>query len=191
MDGLSGLEIVKIGASSGLVAAIGTHFFQIGRDWWKSKNEAKFCAVKLIAKLEDYGLQCASSVENNRKIFPDEVDFKTAAACPIPPQTWSDDKIEALDAGAASKIFWLSTEITLAYQNIHSTAAKSYPEEFDPRDYLYDHLCVVGYFGYKALILADDLRRRYGLPGLIAEWSLEAKKAELKYYWEQAKKQAK
>lgn len=188
MEGLGWLDVLKIAAGSGVVAAGINQAVQWVKDRNKLKGEAQYCAVQLIAKLEHFGVACSYNVEWHERAIAEAPHYQDMNnTCTMPGLTWSEDKLDVLQASISSRMAWLSTEIKLANEK----ATDNFEHDYDPEGYAIDRVRIVGYFGYKSLVLADELRHTYNLPPLISDWSLDQKKIYLKRFWEQAKEHLK
>lgn len=184
MEGLELWDVIKIAAGSGVVAACINQGFQWLKDYRKAKGEAQYCAVQLIAKLELYAIECADNVAWHRRVMSESRSVEPKDTCCPPEMTWLEDRLDILDPGSNAAVSWLSTEVRLAQGVVKS----NWDDDLDPDSYAAERISVVGYFGYKAIELADGLRLKYDLPPLISDWSLERTKSYLKQCWEQAKK---
>jgi hypothetical protein len=184
MEGLGLWDVVKIAAGSGVVAAGINQGVQFWKDRNKQKGDAQYCAVQLISKLELFGVECSHNVEWHERRIQEAPHYQDMTdTCSMPDLTWSEDKLDVLQASVSSRMVWLSTEIRLA----NAKAYDNFDHDPDPEGFAWDRVSVVGYFGYKSLILADELRRMYNLPPLISDWSLDQKSRYLKRFWERAK----
>lgn len=187
MEGLGLWDVVKIAAGSGVVAAGFTQLFQWWKDRKKSRGEAQYRAVQLISLLEQYAVDCSSNVSFYGKILLDPGFLQNVQTCHLPDVKWSDSNLEILNPKISSQVVWLSTEIKLAYAKLRD----NFENDSDPEAHASDCLCLVGYFGYKSIVIAENIRNRYGLPALISDWSLEGNKAQLRPVWERAKRRLK
>ncbi|WP_122432107.1 hypothetical protein [Pseudomonas viridiflava] len=188
MAGLEVWDVVKIAAGSGVVAAMINQGVQWLKDRSRQKGEAQYCAITIIAKLEQFAIACSRSAEYHGRVINESPYFDDfSKLCNLPELTWSEDRLDVLQSPVGARLVWLSTEIQLA----HGKASDNFENEVDHEGYAMDRVSIVGYFGYEALLLAERLRREYSLPALISNWGLDQNKTELERLWERAKERLK
>ena len=181
MEGLEFYDVVKIAAGSGVVAAGLNQVFQLIKDRKKRTQEAKYCAVHLIGKLERFALSCADQTYWHERILAQGNNENT---CSLPDMTWLEDTLDPLDSEISSQVAWIDTETSLAYGRVRVNMEN----DCDLDGEATDCITVVGYIGYRAADLADQIRARYKLPSLVSEWSLKDHKTHLAMYRDRAKK---
>lgn len=181
MDGLALVDVIKIAAGSGVVAAGVNQMIQWAKDRRKQSEEAKYCAVRLIGKLERFALACADEATWYERIF---AQGNNENMCTLPEMTWLEDCLGPLDPRIGSQVAWLNTETSLAYGRVR----ENMESDHDLDGQAVDCITVVGYIGYRAADLADQIRMKYKLPSLVSEWSLKDHKVHLARYRDRAKK---
>jgi hypothetical protein len=158
-------------ATTGIITAILTQIFGIGRDLWaahvKRKSEAGYLALPLAAILEGYGYACASFIGDNANAEQDPDDRYPAwkVTLPaLPPFPEEKEGWHSIDLKLAGRALDLRNHQAGRQGAIDATAEF---EEDDLGDELDEH---AGALGQEAWALAKDLRNRYGLPAFVPVW---------------------
>lgn len=182
------LDITKIVLASGLVSALVVQaiqwFRESRKEKVKSQQEVKAQAIKLVAVMEGYFLQCYQEVQHHERLSSEYQYYENKDWCRVPELDTGAVRLEVLPADIQSKIAWIGTESFL----FHMSASEELEGNFDPEDYAYHRISIVGYFGYAAAELAGELRAKYQLPALMSGWSLEPRIKWMKQYWVRSKK---
>ncbi len=181
-------DIVKIVLASGVVAAL----IGVAKDWFfksrERKQEAVFCAIGLVAKLDLYVLQSRRNVQNynelTAQLFP-ERDYQDWPSCSYPDLDIADVALKHLSREHASDFAWVATDKALASQHLSAIHDASW----DPTEVHAHKAEVVGYFGYEAYLLAGKLRKEYGLPPFGQRWGVDDDFSDLEGAWRETKKE--
>lgn len=181
-------EIIKIVLASGVVAAVVGVLKEI---FFKSRDrqaDAKYAAIRVVAKLDLYVLQSRSNVSNYYEcsggLDPHE-HYQNWPDCPYPELDISTDELKLFSTEHASALAWIATEKAIARQHLIAINEAAW----DPTE-VYGHQAdVVGYFGYEAYLLAGKLRRRHGLPSFGERWGVHDDFSDLLRAWNDTKKE--
>jgi hypothetical protein len=186
-------DIIKIGAGSGVVAAI----FGSGISWlkegWQRKqqltHDAEIEAIHLISKLDAVAVQCAKNFWAFQKLR-DEYRANQSAdmkSCVKPALTLDVASVSKVDRAIACRIAWLENEIQLGDDEIMA----SWEEYLDTDDAYEADADLVGHFGYEALMIAKDLRSKYNLTHQGTRWGMPKIERQLSECSERMKKNMK
>lgn len=181
-------EIVKIVLASGVVAAL----ISAAKDWIfrsrERKQEARFAAIGLVAKLDLYVLHSRRNLWSYRDavgpLIP-ERDYQDWPVCSYPDMDISDSSLKHLSTEHASDLAWIATEKALASQHLSDIEDSS----FTPIDVNAHKAEVVGYFGYEAYLLAKKLREEFALPPFGLRWGVDDDFSDLEVAWKRTKKE--
>jgi len=162
-------DIVKIALGSGTTAALVGGLFQWLRDLHGKKRDehqsAKIDAVQLIAKLDLLAMNCARAYWR----FNEEMDDYKARAwgssqypsCERPKSEIASIELARIDQEIAARIAWLDNEFKLGSEMIRlKLDHNALPPDIE------DALAnLVGHYGSQAMKIAEDLRKKYSIPG--------------------------
>ncbi|MFL1502125.1 hypothetical protein ACI77N_13145 [Pseudomonas sp. S191] len=180
-------DILKIVLASGVVAAA------IGwlKDWvFKSRDqrkEAKFAAIEIVGKLDQYARQSSRSVYHYRDItaqLDPHVHFQNWPSCTYPDLEVSRDALKSIDTDLASEVAWFATTQAHADEYLYYI----YDQSADPFEDPDARASVVGFMGYEAYELACKLREHYGLMAYATRWELAGDFQDLHRDWKKIKK---
>ncbi|WP_342309754.1 hypothetical protein WLF14_14175 [Pseudomonas fluorescens] len=180
-------DIVKIVLASGVVAAL----IGVAKDWFfrsrEQKQEARFAAVGLVAKLDLYVLHSRRNLWLYRdaadQLIP-ERDYQQWPVCAYPDMDISDESLKHIGTEHASSLAWISTEKALASQHLSAVEESS----FNPIDVHGHKAEIVGYFGYEAYLLAKKLREEFTLPPFGQRWGVDDNFSDLELAWHRTKR---
>jgi hypothetical protein len=165
--------LLTFAATAGVISALLNQVFGIARDWvtarTKRKSEAGYLALRLAALLEGYAYTCAS--------FIGDMSVSTSQQSPDEQYPEWNTKLPPLPTFPEEKEGWHSIDLKLAARALdlrnHLAGSQGVIDttvEFamdDLEDELEEH---AGERGREAWTLAEDLRRRYGLPPFVPVW---------------------
>jgi hypothetical protein len=181
-------DIVKIVLASGVVAAL------IGwlKDWvFKSRDqrkEAKFAAIEVVGKLDQYARQSSRSVKQYREISAQldvHAHYQSWPSCNYPDLDVSRDALKSIDTDLASEVAWFATTQAHADEYLYYV----YDQSVDPTEGPNSKATVVGFMGYEAYELACKLRKHYGLMAYATRWELAGDFEDLQNDWKKVKKE--
>jgi hypothetical protein len=160
---LKGWDVLKLALSAGIVTALITQLLTWLRDLHKDNKTnarmASFSALRLAVELEAFSIACADAISDTHlsesseghagcahtkipklSVFPEDIDWRT------------------LDPSISAKVLTIRNEITTAQQKIDFW----YEIDFD----CVPNACLdqLGLLGYRAWMLAVELRKRHNIP---------------------------
>lgn len=181
-------ELVKIVLASGVVASL----ISVAKDWffksWERQHEAVFAAIGLVAKLDLYVLQTRRNVWDYKDLaaqLTPERDYQDWPTCSYPDLDISESMLKQLSREHASDFAWITTDRALANQHLSAF----HDAAWDPTEVHTHKADVVGYFGYEAHLLAEKLRKDYGLPPFGLRWGVDDDFSDLERSWRKTKKE--
>ncbi|AYL16385.1 MULTISPECIES: hypothetical protein [Pseudomonas syringae group] len=190
MEGLVAGDIVKIAAGSGVIAALLTALVGILKDRWmrqeQALREAEIDAIHLISKLDGLAVQCA----NNYWSFyyhwgrAREGEGDGNVSCDKPHLDIEPGMLSKIDRALACRIAWLENDIKLGSDGIRAR----WRAYLDTDDALEADADLVGYFGYEALLVAKELRKKYKLDYEGAQWGMPRIEEQLSECSDRSKK---
>lgn len=187
MEGLAWADIVKIAASSGAVAAV----FSVGLGWLKEKfqrkedldRDAQFDAIYLISRLDVLAAECASNYREFEKTWGQiqdaAVDCDVSGGfggCKKPEVTIDQGRLSNIDRSIACRIAWLENDMSLARDVFYEIREL----HLNPDEARESYADLVGYYGYIALKISRDLRKKYSLTNSHPNWRSAENSALLK-----------
>ena len=162
-------DVVQIALGSGAIAALVGGVFQWIRDGIKNYREerksARTDAIHLITKLDVLAMTCAKNLWG----FSEEMDQyrgtrygdNSYPRCKKPELGIDQSELGRIDYNIAAQIAWLENEFLLGRQMISiKMELSSNPPEIE--DAFSD---LVGHYGFRGLVLAEALRKKYKIRG--------------------------
>lgn len=191
MEGLSWLDLTKVAITSSVVAA----FITAGLGWLKDGRQrkqqralnAKFDAIDLVSKLDALAAKCFFNYKNFHADWEkaqEERRDSSIDSCVMPPSLIEHSNLINIDSVIACRIAWLGNEIYLSFDEIHAR----WNEYLDSRDAYEQSANLVGYFGYEAMQLSQELRKKYQLTYQSPKWGMDGWVATLKQCSEDSKR---
>jgi hypothetical protein len=164
--------MLAFAATTGIITALLTQIFSIGRDLWathvKRKSEASYLALRLATILEGYAYDCASFIGDNADApeGPDDEFPKWKVKLPtLPPFPEEKEGWHSIDLRLAARVLDVRNHPAGSQGVIDATNRfESLPDLGDELD---EH---AGARGQEAWALAKDLRSCYGLPAFKPVW---------------------
>jgi len=191
MEGLAWLDVIKIAAGSGVVAAVFNVIFSAVKESLQRKEQrrldAEFDAIHLISKLDALAVECA----NNFWIFHQAwgqargtIHEKDVPGCSKPDVTIDAGSLAKIDRSIACRIAWLENDVSLGDNGIRARW-EAYMDGYEASECYAD---LVGYYGYEALLISKALREKYSLTHAGAGWGMPKIEEQLKTCSENTKK---
>jgi hypothetical protein len=157
-----GLELIKL-LAAGVTAAVTTQVFTWYREHRRDKatdgRAASYSALRLASLFEEFAIACADAIsDTNMSLSSEGHAGRLHTKLPILPPYPEDMDWRALDVSLAAKALAIRNELVIAQQGI---------------DFWYDvdHECVpdaclnqLGVCGYRAWLIAAELRHQYKIP---------------------------
>lgn len=174
MEGLVAGDIVKIAAGSGVIAALLTALIGIFKDRWarqeQALREAEIDAIHLISKLDGLAVQCANNYWSFHNIWgrSREGEGSSNVSCEKPNLDIEPGMLSKIDRSLACRVAWLENDVKLGSDGIRAR----WETYLDTDDALEADADLVGYFGYEALSVARELRKKYKLSYEGAQWGM-------------------
>ncbi|MGX9379016.1 hypothetical protein [Pseudomonas sp. JQ36] len=191
MEGLQLVDVIKIAAGSGVVAAFVTAGIGFFKDRWQSKEqrrfEAELQAIHLISKLDALAAQCARNYWEFHSSWSELRDREGGGVypgCAKPEFSIDPDGLSKIDRELACRIAWIENDISLGSDGIRAR----WEVYLDSEDAVEADADLVGYFGYEALSISKLLRSKYKLSHQGAQWGMPRIEEQLKECSESAKK---
>lgn len=172
---LGGWDIIKLVISTGVVTTIinqGVSWFRDSRKDTKANAKiANYSALCLAVELEAFSIACADAISashmaSNSEGYAGRQHTKVPDLQSFP----KDIDWKILDPSISAKILTFRNELTLAHQAIvfwYDVASECVPNEC---------LKQLGLCGYRAWMMAAELRERYNIPCFdpkILSWDVE------------------
>lgn len=191
MEGLQFVDVMKIAAGSGVVAAVVTAVIGLFKDRWQSREqrriEAELQAIHLISKLDALAAQCARNYwefHSSWSAIQHREGGGSIAGCVKPEFSVDPDGLSKIDRVLACRIAWIDNDIRLGSDGIRAR----WEVYLDSEDAVEADADLVGYFGYEALLISRLLRSKYKLSHQGAQWGMPRIEEQLKECSENAKK---
>lgn len=191
MDGMDWPSILSIAAGSGVVAAVFSSLLNWIKEWSQKSAQreldAKFDAIDLVSKLDALAAKCFFNYKNFHTDWEkanSEGSGTSINSCEMPPSLIDHSILANIDSVIACRIAWLGNEIYLSFDEIHAR----WNEYLDSRDAYEQSANLVGYFGYEAVQISQELRRKYQLTYQSPKWGMDGWVATLKQCSENSKK---
>jgi hypothetical protein len=156
-------QVATILLGNGLVTYAVTWWREAGREKRSQDRDGRYIALRLVAVLERFARECADVIYDNKNADPhDEYDPNNRGVYKLPElgQYPTDADWKALDPLLASRAFSLPTEIDLTKDQIRFW----WDVVGDEYAMLTEASEQAGKCGYRAWMLATELRSRYQLP---------------------------
>ncbi len=163
------LDVLKIALGGGAIAALVGGVFQLIREVIKNKREetksARTDAIHLITKLDVLAMTCAKNLWG----FSEEMnDYRgtrygdiSYPRCKKPELGINQSELGRIDYNIAAQIAWMENEYLLGRQMISiKMELSSNPPEIEDA---YSDL--VGHYGFRGMVLAEALRKKYKIRG--------------------------
>jgi len=174
MEGLVSGDILKIAAGSGVIAAVLTAVIGIFKDRWirqeQARREAEIDAIHLISKLDGLAVQCANNYWSFHSAWGQMRGSSNTGnvSCAKPNLDIDPGSLSKIDRSLACRIAWLENDVRLGSDGIRAR----WEVYLDTDDALEADADLVGYFGYEALSVAKELRKKYKLNYEGAQWGM-------------------
>lgn len=177
MEGMDAMEIAKLIAGSSFVATVTTTFITALKEKLARADERKRAAeveaIFLVRELDLLAVNCANSIREHEEIYHqlrDTADGGRYPGCAQPEYTIVKAALEKVDKTIGAKLAWLDNEVKLGMDHIRSAWWHDSLEVDEAHE---QQRNLVGYFGYKALKIARELRAKYGLPSDHYQWGMD------------------
>lgn len=188
MEGLSWLDLAKVAITSSVFAA----FITAGLGWLKDGRQrkqqralnAKFDAIDLVSKLDALAAKCFFNYKNFHADWEKNGFSGKTNSCEMPPSLIDHSNLANIDSVIACRIAWLGNEIYLSFDEIH----ERWNEYLDSKDAYEQSANLVGYFGYEAMQISQELRNKYHLTYQSPKWGMDGWVATLKQCSEESKR---
>ncbi|WP_038995160.1 hypothetical protein [Pseudomonas putida] len=179
-------DIAKIVLASGVVAA----FIGFFKDWWFRRGDhrkaAKFAAIEIVGKLDQYAHQSSMRVSEYRELAAQlnpAAHYQNWPLCTYPSLEMSQDTLKCVDSDLACEVAWFATTQAHANEYVYYTCECT----GDPTEAADAKAELVGFMGYEAFELASKLRKRYGLLAYAHRWELAGSFEDLYSDWVKVK----
>ncbi|MFJ4347618.1 hypothetical protein [Pseudomonas sp. NPDC089401] len=174
MEQLALMDVLKIAAGSGVVAALVSSiitWIKEGRQRSAQRRlEAEIDAIHLITRLDALAVACA----NNYWEFHDRWSQLRGAehahdiGCAKPELQIEPEKLAKIDRVLACRIAWLENDVSLGADGIRAR----WEAYLDTDEALDADADLVGHFGYEALLISRSLRDKYKLKFQGMQWGM-------------------
>lgn len=157
-------DVIKLALSTGVIAAVINQSISWIRDSRSEgatiKRDATYLAMRAAVILEQFAIMCAEIIGDNL-LYTDSDGYAGEQHGKLPEldQYPTDADWKSLDPSISARALSLPNEILLSDRTIATW------EKLEPAEVLGACNEQAGKCGYRAWLLASDLRRRYQLPG--------------------------
>lgn len=174
MEELALMDVLKIAAGSGVVAAMvssGITWIKEGRQRSAQRLlEAEIDAIHLITRLDALAVACANNYwefhERWRQLRHSE--HASDIGCAKPELVIEPEKLAKIDRELACRIAWLENDVSLGNDSIRAR----WEAYLDTDEALEADADLVGHFGYEALQISRTLREKYKLKFQGMRWGM-------------------
>ena len=188
MEGLSWLDLTKVAITSSVFAAFITAVLGWLKDGRQRKQQrafnAKFDAIDLVSKLDALAAKCFFNYKNFHANWEKNGFSGKTDSCEMPPSLIEHSNLGNIDSVIACRIAWLGNEIYLSFDEIHAR----WNEYLEAKDAYEQSANLVGYFGYEAMQISQELRTKYGLTYQSPKWGMDGWVTTLRQCSEESKR---